>query len=120
MAQQLSFLDLMLAEALASGLAHGVRHQRQEKPPPENFFALSNEPQAWEQFKEASKKENMVVCVEFVTKELSRSTLFVDLAREHEGIPFIRVIVSDVEEFENVRDFCYSIAVTQYLANYIV
>ena len=104
MAWRLSVLDLMFAEALASGLAHGVKNQRQEKPPPENFFELSNEPQAWEQFKEASKKENMVVCVEFVTKELSRSTLFVDLAREYEGIPFVRVTVSNEEEFENVRE----------------
>ena len=103
MDRRLSFLDFLLAEALASGLAHGVRNQRQEKPPPENFFELPNEPQAWEQFKEASKKENMIVCIEFVTKELSRSTLFVDLAREHEGIPFVRVTVSDEELFENVR-----------------
>jgi hypothetical protein len=102
---QLSFLDFLLANAVASGLAHGVMNRRQENPPPENFFELSNVPQAWEQFKEASKKENMVVCVEFVTKDLSKSTLFVDLAREHEGIPFVRVVVSDEEQFENVRNY---------------
>ena len=103
MAQHQTFLDVLLANAVASGLAHGVIHQQQEKPPPENFFELSKEPKAWEQFKEASKRENMVVCVEFVTKDLSKTTLFVDLAREHEGIPFVRVIVSDEEQFGDVR-----------------
>ena len=46
----------------------------------------------------------MVVCIEFVMKEMRSSTLFLDLAREHEGIPFVRVTVSNEEKFENVRN----------------
>ena len=102
MAQGLSFLDFILAEALgAQALTHPLLATN---PPPDNYFVLSNEQQAWQQFKEASKKENMVVCIEFVNEGLSRSTLFQDLARDHDSIPFIRVKVDedDQNSFENV------------------
>lgn len=88
------FLELILRQAIASGLAHGIQQQRQ-RPPPDNYFVLSDEKQAWEEFKEANAKENMVVCVEFVPENLSKSTVFMDLARENEGIPFLRVIKVD-------------------------
>ena len=101
---QISFLDFILAKALAAGLAHEIAVQ-QHTPPPNNYFVLSNQQQAWEQFKEANKKENMVVCIEFVTEELSESTLFMDLAREHDNIPFLRVKVGEgvEEKFDIVR-----------------
>lgn len=103
---RVTFLDLILEEALAAGLAHEMR-STQTKPPPKNFFILQNGDQAWEEFKEANKKENMVVCIEFVSEEQSKSNLFVDLARNHEDIPFLRVKVdeSDTESFENVSDY---------------
>lgn len=85
----ISFLDLMFAEALASGLARGA--MRQEQPPPDNFFLLPPVTDAWNKMQEASRKENMVVCVEFTgdnCKPLQH--IFMDLAREFEGIPFLR------------------------------
>lgn len=104
----ITFLDLMLAEALSAGLAHESR-RKQKRPPPDNYFVLSNELQAWQQFKEASKKENMVVCIEFVTEDQSRSTLFMDLARDNDSIPFLRVKVggSAEDSFENVSSIYF-------------
>lgn len=101
---QISFLDFMLAKALAAGLAHEIAMQ-EHTPPPNNYFVLSNQQQAWEQFKEANKKENMVFCIEFVPEELSKSTLFMDLARDHDNIPFLRVKVGEgaEEKYEIVR-----------------
>ena len=83
-----SFLDLMFAEALMAGLARDA--QRRERPPPDNFFVLTRDPRAWMQIKEACKKENMVVCIEFINEGTS-SSVFIDLAREFDGIPFLRV-----------------------------
>lgn len=91
----ISFLDLMFAEALASGMAREA--MRQEKPPPENFFLLPPDPQAWNKIQEASRKENMVVCVEFTDNRNENckavQRLFMDLAREFEGIPFVRAVI---------------------------
>ena len=85
-----SFLDLMFAEALVAGLARDA--QRRERPPPDNFFVLTRDPRAWMQIKEACKKENMVICLEFINEGTS-SSVFIDLAREFDGIPFLRVKV---------------------------
>lgn len=85
-----SFLDLMFAEALVAGLARDA--QRRERPPPDNFFVLTRDPRAWMQLKEACKKENMVICIEFIN-EGTTSSIFMDLAREFDSIPFIRVKV---------------------------
>ena len=86
----MSFLDLMFAEALVAGLARDA--QRRERPPPDNFFVLTRDPRAWMQIKEACKKENMVICLEFINEGTS-SSMFVDLARDFDGIPFLRVKV---------------------------
>ena len=87
----ISFLDLMFAEALVAGLARDAQ-RRQERPPPDNFFVLTRDPRAWTQIKEASKKENMVICLEFINEGTS-SGAFMDLAREFDSIPFLRVKV---------------------------
>ena len=85
-------LDLMFVEALATGRAHKTQ-QRYEQPPPDNFFILTKGPRAWIQIKEACKKENnMVICLEFINEGTS-SSIFIDLAREFDGIPFLRVKV---------------------------
>ena len=52
----------------------------------------SKDPQVWKQFKEDSRKENLVFCVEFIDEDMS-STVFVDLAREFDSIPFVGVQV---------------------------
>ena len=92
----ISFLDLMLAEALASGLAREAR--RAERPPPDNYFLLPPDPDAWRKIRDASKKESMVVCIEFTdnSSENCRRVqgVFMDLAREFEGIPFVRAVIS--------------------------
>lgn len=102
----LTFLDLMLAEALAAGLARdSIRAER--RPPPDNFFLLPSDPAAWRKVQEASKKENMVVCIEITndTTENCRrvQTIFMDMAREFEGIPFFRVIIRPGATFDELR-----------------
>lgn len=106
----LTFLDLMLAEALAAGLARdSIRAER--RPPPDNFFLLPSDPAAWRKVQEASKKENMVVCIEITndTTENCRrvQTIFMDMAREFEGIPFFRVIIRPGATFDEVSSAIY-------------
>ena len=69
-----------------------------DRPPPDNFFLLPRDPRAWRQIQAASKKENMVIAVE-VTDNVNENCLraqkaFVELAREYEGMPFLRVQIS--------------------------
>ena len=102
--RSMSFLDVALANALASGLAHDtLRHQESLRHPPDNYFVLSTDPKAWKQFKEDGRKENLVFCMEFIDEDMS-SRVFVDLAREFDGIPFVRVQVGQGTErsFEEV------------------
>ena len=86
-----SFIDAMLPQSLAAGLAHDCSTKESLTPPPENYFVLSD-PQVWKNFKEDSRKENLVFCMEFIDEETS-STAFVDLAREFDSLPFLRVQV---------------------------
>lgn len=101
----LTFLDLMFAEALASGLAREAA--RTERPPPDNFFILPRDPDAgWRKIKEASKKENMVVCIEFTDNAndncRTAQGIFMDLAREFENIPFVRVVIAPGATYNEV------------------
>lgn len=89
---------------MLADLANEVRNEE----PPDNFQVLSDAPQAWQEFKEASKKENMVVCIEFVTQDESRSNLFIRLARQFEDIPFLRII-GELDSFPNVSYHIYSL-----------
>ena len=96
----ISFLDLMFAEALASGLA---REAMRAEPPPENFFLLPPVPDAWTKIQEASRKENMVVCIAFTedsNKPVQR--LFMDLAREFDSIPFVRAAIGPGATYDKV------------------
>lgn len=107
----MSFLDVVLANALASGLAHDtLRRQESLRRPPDNYFVLSKDPKAWKQFKEDGRKENLVFCMEFIDGDMS-SRVFVDLAREFDGIPFVRVQVGQGIErsFEEVCSTTLSI-----------
>ena len=104
----MSFLDVVLAKALASGLAHDtLRRQESLRPSPDNYFVLSKDPNAWKQFKEDGRKENLVFCMEFIDEDMS-SRVFIDLAREFDGIPFVRVQVGQGIErsFEEVCSSC--------------
>ena len=92
----ISFLDLLFAEALASGMAREARSRG--RPPPDNFFLLPRDPRAWRQIQIASKKENMVIAVE-ITDSVSENCqrmqkVFVEMAREFDGMPFLRVQIS--------------------------
>ncbi len=91
----LTFLDLLFADALASGLAREA--MRAERPPPDNFFLLPRDPDAWNKIQEASRKENMVVCIEFTDNSSENCKrvqgIFMDLARDFEGIPFVRAVI---------------------------
>ena len=100
----ISFLDLLFAEAIASGMAREARTR--ERPPPDNFFLLPRDSCAWRQIQAASNKENMVIAVE-ITDGLGENCqriqrLFVDLAREHDGMPFLRVKIGGGNTFEEV------------------
>ena len=100
----ISFLDLLFAEAMASGMAREARTR--ERPPPDNFFLLPRDPRAWGQIQAASKKENMVIALE-VTDATSPNCkaiqpMFVDLAREHDGMPFLRVTIRPGSTFDEV------------------
>lgn len=111
----LTFLDLLFAEALVSGLA---RERRAERPPPDNFFVLSNEPRAWREIQIACKKENMVIAVEITDNRNENcrrvQSLFIDLAREFDGAPFLRATISLGNSFEEVR--CQMSTVNKWLA----
>ena len=100
----ISFLDLLFAEALTSGLAREAR--RQERPPPDNFFLLPRDPQAWRQIQVACKKENMVIAIEITdnSSEICRRMqgLFMDLAREHDGMPFFRASMGPICTYDEV------------------
>lgn len=94
----------MLAEALASGLAREAR--RTERPPPDNFYLLPRDPNAWRQIQTACKKENMVIAVE-ITDNINENcrrvqSLFVDMAREFDSIPFLRAQIGLGNTFEEV------------------
>ena len=99
----MSFLDVALAKALATGLARDTMRKQSLRPPPSNYFVLSKDPKAWNQFKEDGRKENLVFCMEFIDEDAS-STVFTDLAREFDSIPFVRVQVGQGIEgsFEEV------------------
>ena len=99
----ITFLDIMLADALASGLAREAQ-RRTERPPPDNFFLLPQDPNAWGKLRDASKKENMVVCIEFCHKGKEQE-VFMDLAREFEGIPFVRAAIGFGGSYDEVEDY---------------
>lgn len=90
----ISLMDLLFADALASGLARGAVLQ-ERRPPPENFFVLPRDPRAWQQLREVCRKENLVIAVEVAEKGHEPSERvhmrFVDLAREFDGVPFLRL-----------------------------
>ena len=80
----------------------------QERPPPDNFYILPPDPQAWRQVHASCKRQNMVICVE-VTKDShqgSRSVrpMFVDLAREISNVPFFRIKIGFGQTFDQLRD----------------
>ena len=102
----ISFLDLMLAEALAAGLAR--ERTQADRPPPDNFFVLPDDLRAWHQIKDASKKENMVVALEITRKGNDACSkvqrIYMDMAREFENIPFLRVVIEPIfATFDEVR-----------------
>ena len=103
----LSFLDLLFAEAMAAGLARQFA-ERAENPMPDNFFVLPMDPRAWRQIRDSCKEEHMVIAVEITDtihgncKEVQ--PLFIDLAREFDSIPFLRVEVCPRQMFEEVHN----------------
>ena len=99
----ISFLDLMFAEALASGLRREAA--RAERPPPDNFFRIPSDPRAWRQIQEACKKENMVIAIEITDNSancMRIQQVFMDLAREFDGVPFMRVQVGAGGTYDEV------------------
>ena len=95
-----TFMDLLLAQALAAGLE---REARSDSPPPENFFRLPSDPEAWRNVQEACKKENMVVALEITDGSFPQQQReFMDLAREFDNIPFMRVQIGAGDTFDKV------------------
>ena len=102
---RISFLDLVFADALATGLARAAQ-RRAERPPPDNFYVLPNNIVAWKLLHATNKKENMVVAIEFTDNSSpackSLQPQFVDLAREFDDIPFLRVVIGPGSTFNEV------------------
>ena len=105
----ISLMDLLFADALASGLARGAVLQ-ERRPPPDNFYVLPRDPRAWQQLRGVCRKENLVIVVEVTQggQEASKRVhlRFVDLAREFDGVPFLQldIGVGISETHDEVRD----------------
>ena len=99
----ISFLDLLFAEAIAAGLA---RQARAAQPPPENFFVLPKDPRAWKLIHAKNKAENMVCAIEITNngRENCRRVqpLYLELAREFDGIPFLQVPIAPGATYDEV------------------
>ena len=99
---KMSFLDLLLAEAISAGLA---RQAAAREPPPENFFVLPRDPRAWRMFQAASEKETMVAAIEITnTAPNCRAVqpLFIELARKFSNVPFLRVEIGLGSTYDEV------------------
>ena len=100
----LTFLDLMLADALAGGIAR--EQARRERPPPDNVLVIPKELHAWNQIKEACRRENRVFLMDITdgTSENCKRVdgVFFDMAREFDGLPFFLVKVGPFETFDQV------------------
>ena len=104
-------MDLLLAEALAAGLARQMAEERQ-RPPPENFFVLPSDPQAWRKLHAACREEHMVICIEITDDSHPPSKRLqppvVDLAREVQQIPFFRVKIGFARTYDQVRVYTHA------------
>ena len=81
----MAFLNLLLAEALAAGLANRAESEEPQKPPPPNFFVLPSDPQAWRKFHEACVKENLVIAVEVTDNSKANCRRVPELCRYQEA-----------------------------------
>ncbi len=102
----MAFLNLLLAEALAAGLANRAESEEPQKPPPPNFFVLPKDPQAWRKFHEACIKENLVIAVEVTDNSKPNcrrvQPLFVNEAHKFESVPFVRVEIEFGQTYKEV------------------
>ena len=109
----MSFLDFLLAEAISAGLVHEAT--KESRPPPKNFFALPTDPTAWKRFSDASKRENMVVAIEFTNNAVGScravQPLFVELARQFESLPFVRVEITSGNTYDEVSIWILAVCV---------
>ena len=100
------FMELLLAEALAGGMARHLAQER-ERPPPDNFFVLRPDSNAWRKLKENCKRENTVICFEITDDSHPPSIQLqgpvIDLAREMENVPFFRVKLAPGQTFDQVE-----------------
>lgn len=100
--------DLLLADALASGMARHMAEERSQ-PPPENFFVLPPDTSAWRKLKATCKQENTVICFEITddghppSKRLQGPVM--DLAREMENVPVFRVKIGFGRTFDEVKRY---------------
>lgn len=102
MAQGISFLDLLLAEAVVSHL------QAREAQPPDNFKELVSNPEAWKRIQAACKESNMVIVLEITSdSHLNCKRIqpkFIQLAREFDELPFLRATIGPGASFAQLRE----------------
>ena len=68
---------------------------------PDNYNTIPNDSQAWRQKRDDCKKENQVICIEFLDEKMSRyKTATERLAREFQQVPFFRIVVDHTEKIE--------------------
>lgn len=98
--------DLLLAQALAAGLAQHLAEAREESPP-ENFYVLPSDPEAWRKLKATCKENNTVICIEVTDDSHPPSRRLqgpvMDLARDMDDVPFFRVKIALGRTFNEVR-----------------
>ena len=98
-------MDFLQAPTPAAGLGLGRASSSRSiaRPPPDNFFRLPSDPGEWRKVHELWQKENMVAALEFTDDNFPQEQReFMDLARDFDSIPFLRVEISPGETFDKV------------------
>ncbi|XP_003388321.1 PREDICTED: uncharacterized protein LOC100631577 [Amphimedon queenslandica] len=101
----MNLMDLLLADALAAGMARQAAEAN--RPPPDNFFIIPPDAQAWRKLYSTCKEENMVICVEVTDDSHPPSRRMqphiVNLAREVPQIPFFRAKIGLGRTYDELR-----------------
>ena len=104
-AMHLPFLEFMLAGTMA-GLAREAMRARAQDEEPDNLCKIPPDPRAWQQIHSGCKRDHLVVVIE-ITDDVHENCKrvrpqFTQLAREFDGVPFLRVELGPGESFKQV------------------
>ena len=89
--------DLLMKLMLAKILADAADTDEA----PDNYNTIPNDPRTWQQRRDECKKQNQVICIEFLDENMSKyKTATERLAREFQQVPFFRVVVDETDKSE--------------------